>query len=147
MSVTYERETPPHEDSERLRRARAGDPEALHALLEPYYGTVFRLAYRVTSHVEDAEDLTQEAFVRVIGRLPSFRGECAFGTWVYRVALNACISDRRRRRPVTLDLHPLALPDGAPGPEARAIGAELQGRIRGRSNGSGPPTERPCCCG
>jgi RNA polymerase sigma-70 factor (ECF subfamily) len=112
-----------------LRRAQAGDSEALHALIQPYWETLFRLAYRMTGHTEDAEDLAQEALVRIIRRLPTFRGECAFGTWVYRVALNVCLSAKRKQRP-SVELEALPLQDPSKGPEARMLERCFQERIR-----------------
>lgn len=113
-----------------IRRAKAGDMDALNVLLEPYWDPVFRLAYRVTGHAEDAEDLTQEAFMRVVQRLASYRGECAFRTWVYRVALNTCLTARRRKRLPAADVEAMDLKDSQPSPEDWALGRELQERIR-----------------
>ncbi|MBW3622441.1 MAG: sigma-70 family RNA polymerase sigma factor [Armatimonadetes bacterium] len=112
-----------------LQRARDGDSEALHQLLDPHWETVYRLAYRITGHVEDAEDLAQEAFVRIIHRLHTFRGECEFRTWVYRVALNVCLSSRRRRRPETECFDALLLRDRTPGPEEHLLQRSFQRRV------------------
>jgi RNA polymerase sigma-70 factor (ECF subfamily) len=118
------------EEAARIHRAKKGDADALNALLEPYWDRVFQLAYRVTGHAEDAEDLTQEAFMRIVQRLPSFRGECAFKTWVYRITLNACLTARRRKRPASSELERMNLADPLPGPEDRAMERELQDRVR-----------------
>jgi RNA polymerase sigma-70 factor (ECF subfamily) len=119
---------PSNDEAALIRHAQAGDTEAMNALLEPYWDFVFRLAYRVTGHAEDAEDRTQETFMRIVQRLPSYRGECAFKTWVYRVALNVCLTARRRKRPPAAELEKMELKDPLPGPEDRAIGRVLHGR-------------------
>jgi RNA polymerase sigma-70 factor (ECF subfamily) len=119
---------PSNDEADLIRRAKSGDAEAMNALLEPYWNSVFRLAYRMTGHAEDAEDVTQEAFVRIVQRLPSYRGECAFKTWVNRVALNVGLTARRRKRPPAAELEKMELKDPLPGPEDRAIGHELQDR-------------------
>ena len=116
--------------TELFRQARDGDPDALETLLQPYWDTLYRLAYRVTGHAEDAEDLAQEALVRILQRLPDFRGESDFGTWVYRIALNVCLTDRARRRKPTMDVHDLPLTDPSPGPEAKAVSGELHALAR-----------------
>jgi|TARA_B100000959_G_scaffold211659_1_gene222477 RNA polymerase sigma-70 factor (ECF subfamily) len=53
---------------------------------------------------EDAEDLTQESFVQAFRHVGSFRAESAFGTWLYRIAANRCMSEARKRRPVFRDV-------------------------------------------
>ena len=112
-----------------LQRARDGHPDALRELLEPHRDAVYRLSYRITGHAEDAEDLAQEAFVRVIERLDAFRGECAFGTWVYRVALNVCLSARRKRADPTEDTETFPLREGRPGPEESLLRHDFQERV------------------
>jgi RNA polymerase sigma-70 factor (ECF subfamily) len=98
-------------------------------LLEPYWEVVFRLAYRILRHREDAEDVTQEAFVRVIRQLPRYRGECALKTWICRIALNACLTAHARRRsPEPLESDAARSP--SPGPEAAALGREVERRVR-----------------
>jgi RNA polymerase sigma-70 factor (ECF subfamily) len=82
-------------------RAAAGDDHAFEAIVERYQGRVFRLACRLTSET-DAPDVLQETFLQVYRHLPSFRSEARFGTWLYRVAVNAGLMHRRARarRPV-----------------------------------------------
>jgi RNA polymerase sigma-70 factor, ECF subfamily len=113
-----------------LARARAGDAEALTRLLEPYEEAVFRLAYRIAGHEQDAEDLAQDALIRIVRSLSGWRRDCSFRTWVYRVTLSVCLTARRKRREAPMDLRELALWDGEPGPEAEAIMKEFRQRIR-----------------
>ena len=65
---------------------------------EAYRGRVFNTAYRMLSNRADAEDVTQDVFVKVFKKLGSFRGDSAVSTWIYRIAVNACLDFRRRRR-------------------------------------------------
>lgn len=67
-------------------------------LYEMYRGRVFSTAYRMLSNRADAEDVTQDVFVKVFKKLGSFRGDSAVSTWIYRIAVNACLDFRRRRR-------------------------------------------------
>jgi RNA polymerase sigma-70 factor (ECF subfamily) len=63
-----------------------------------YRSKVFSTAYRMLSNRADAEDVTQDVFVKVFKKLKSFRGDSAVSTWIYRIAVNACLDFRRRRR-------------------------------------------------
>ncbi len=67
-------------------------------LYEAYRGRVYSTAYRMLSNRADAEDVTQDVFVKVFKKLKSFRGDSAVSTWIYRIAINACLDFRRRRR-------------------------------------------------
>jgi RNA polymerase sigma-70 factor (ECF subfamily) len=67
-------------------------------LYELYRGRVFGTAYRMLSNRADAEDVTQDVFVKVFKKLESFRGDSAVSTWIYRIAVNACLDFRRRRK-------------------------------------------------
>ena len=71
---------------ETLRRAREGELSAIDALLEAIQPGVFNLAVRMLGHREDARDATQEILLKVVTHLGSFRGDAAFGTWVWQVA-------------------------------------------------------------
>jgi RNA polymerase sigma-70 factor (ECF subfamily) len=86
-----------------VRRIRAGDDEAFERLIEFCGPRVYALVYRMIGHHEDALDLVQDTFLRVYQALPRFRGECAFETWLYRIVVNVCHNElkRRRRRPLT----------------------------------------------
>lgn len=81
-------------------RAAAGDVRAFEEIVRRYQGRVFRLASRLTSDT-DAPDVLQETFLQVYRHLPSFRGESRFGTWLYRIATNVALMQRRSqaRRP------------------------------------------------
>ena len=84
-------------DERLVRRAVDGDRDALEAVVRGVQDDVYRLALRMLWHPADAEDATQEILVRLVTRLDAFRGEAAFGTWAYRVAVNHLLTTRRRR--------------------------------------------------
>lgn len=116
--------------SETLRRAQAGDPAAQMELLEPHWDALTRLAHRVTGRADEAEDLAQEVCLRAIQKLSAFRGECAFKTWLYRVALTVCLSAARKPRPQTLQMDSVPLVDPSPSPELLILHQALNERIR-----------------
>jgi RNA polymerase sigma-70 factor, ECF subfamily len=93
-------------DDERawVAAARAGDAHAFDLLVERHQQAIFRLCYRLARNPDDAADLTQEVFLRAFRALRSFRAESAFGTWLYRIALNMCRSFHSARRPAHAEL-------------------------------------------
>jgi RNA polymerase sigma-70 factor (ECF subfamily) len=84
-------------DGELVRRAAEGDVEAYEMLYRKHVGRIHALCLRMTRDRSEAEELTQETFIRVWERLGSFRGESAFSTWLHRVTVNVVIADLRRR--------------------------------------------------
>jgi RNA polymerase sigma-70 factor (ECF subfamily) len=97
-----------------LDRARAGDREALAHLLGPELDRIYAVCRRMVRGRGDAEDLAQEALVRIIRGLPSFDGRSSLSTWMTRVAINTCLSwgrSRSRRSEITLAFPPEAEPD------------------------------------
>ena len=80
--------------------ARPPDPAAPHSAEEvfhEYAPRVYNLARRMLNSDADAEDVTQDVLLQVVRKLPSFRGESAFPTWLHRVTVNAALAHRRRR--------------------------------------------------
>lgn len=78
-------------------RAAAGDETAFEEIVARYQARVFRLACRLSGDQSDAADVLQETFLQVYRNLGSFRGESLFGTWLYRIATNAALMQRRTR--------------------------------------------------
>src|ERR687892_5268 len=88
-----------------LDRARAGDQEAFTALIRHYDPGLRALAYRLLGDRERMDDALQETYVKAFRALPRFRGESSLGTWLYRIAYNACLDElERSRRVVQLPL-------------------------------------------
>jgi RNA polymerase sigma-70 factor (ECF subfamily) len=79
-------------------RCRHGDRTAFARLVAETQVGVYNLAYRVLGHPDEAQDMTQEVYLRVWRALPDFRGDSRFGTWLYRVTVNACLNRRRSLR-------------------------------------------------
>jgi RNA polymerase sigma-70 factor (ECF subfamily) len=79
-------------DADLMTRARRGDEAAFEQLVRKHQRYVFNVAYRVLDDTAEAEDVTQEAFVRAWRGLPSFRGEALFTTWIYRIVHNLCLN-------------------------------------------------------
>lgn len=84
-------------------RAVAGEPEAQNQLASIHRPVVLRTARHILGDDALAEDVTQDVFMRLQSALPGFRGESELGTWLYRVTLNRCRDQLRRRRHVALD--------------------------------------------
>ena len=84
------------EDQELIQTCLAGDTSAFGKLVLRYQDRLYGSILMMVSSPEDARDLTQEAFVHAFRRLDSFRGDSAFYTWLFRIAINATISFRRK---------------------------------------------------
>ena len=98
-SITV-REQDPTDKSERslIQRAQMGDEQAFGALFQMHKKRVYSVCLQMTKDVSDAEDLTQEAFMQVFRSVNSFRGDSAFSTWLYRIAVNTVLMKMRRRK-------------------------------------------------
>jgi RNA polymerase sigma-70 factor (ECF subfamily) len=83
-------------EGELLRRARQGDNAAIATLYQQHAPRVYTLLRRLAGNDAEAEDWAQEAWVRAIRGLGTFRGESGFGTWLHRIAANCPLSGRRR---------------------------------------------------
>ncbi len=75
-----------------------GDADAFRTLVERHSRSVFRLVYRMTGNMQDAEDLVQETFIKAFKSLGGFEERAHFGSWLYRIAVNCFLDWRRRRR-------------------------------------------------
>jgi RNA polymerase sigma-70 factor (ECF subfamily) len=103
-------------EAELVQRLRAGDSGALETLMERYTSRVYRLAFGITQHPADAEEVVQDVFLTLFRKIHSFEGRSALGTWIYRVTVNAALIKRRSQqtdREVSLEsLLPRFRPDG-----------------------------------
>ncbi|MGI5816681.1 MAG: RNA polymerase sigma factor [Armatimonadota bacterium] len=91
-------------EAELVRASRAGDADAFDRLVEAHYRSVYNTAYRMLQTPGAASDATQATFVRVWEALSSFRGDASFSTWLYRITMNVCLDELRRRKNQPLSL-------------------------------------------
>lgn len=82
-----------------VRLAQQGDEEAFARLFELHKSRVYSMCLLMTRDVAEAEDLTQDSFLQVFRTIGSFRGDAAFSTWLYRVAMNTVLMKLRRKSP------------------------------------------------
>ncbi len=108
--------------AELVGRARQGDRLAFDRLVELHAPAVYSLAFRITRCREDAEDCVQEAFLRAYAGLRNFRGEAAFSTWLYRVALNVAREAAKKRRRLPLPSTELAAEGVEEAPDLDSLG-------------------------
>src|SRR5579862_8409031 len=89
-----------------VRRVQAGERSAYDLLVLKYQQKVVKLVMRYVRNPADAEDVAQEAFIKAYRALPQFRGDCAFYTWLYRIAINTAKNAlaARDRNPVSFEL-------------------------------------------
>ena len=94
------------EAAELVARAKAGDRAAFDELVRKYRARVYSLALHLTGQASDADDITQDAFLKAYHKLPEFEGRSEFFTWIYRITLHRALNakrDRKRRPTVPLD--------------------------------------------
>src|SRR5262252_8398727 len=95
-----------------LRAAQAGHQDAFVQLVRTYDQSVLRLAMNLLRSPEDARDVYQEAFLRVYKNLNSFRFDCSFHTWLYRIVTNLCLDQLRKRKVRKEESSVLTTPEG-----------------------------------
>jgi len=118
------------EDAELVRWALQGDTTAQGRLVAKYQDRVVNLCWRMCGHLDDAQDLAQEAFVHALQRLNQYRFEAAFYTWLFRIAINECLAHRRKSKRVTLSLHrDMSSTSDSQGPMSRLIANEMRDEL------------------
>ncbi len=100
------------DDSVLIRQAQLGDTTAFEELVRQYDRAVLRLAVHLTGSPEDGRDIYQEAFLRAYINLASFRFECSFYTWIYRIVTNLCLDFLRKKSTRARDLTTTISADG-----------------------------------
>ncbi len=125
------------DDGALVERVRGGDVAAFEPLVEKYRQRVYRLAYNVLRNQEDAWDVAQESFIKAYQALPSFRGQSAFYTWLFRIVMNVAHDKARQRgavgrafgtERVTEEEWERTMPDPGEEPDAAAARAEQRAR-------------------
>lgn len=119
-------------DQELIYRAKQGDTRAFEALVAAHLPYVFNVALRTLGNRSEADDISQEAFVRVWRNLHRFRGDAQFRTWLYRIVTNLCYN---RLPKLKMELNALGddatyeLPDGHLSTEAQVQAEELRAQL------------------
>src|SRR5204863_1315174 len=130
--MTYTTET----DKALVRFAQDGDTRAFDELVHRYSNKVYRLAFKILHHEEDAAEALQDAFLSAYRGLPNFKSESTFSTWLYRIATNASLMKLRRRREGHVsyeqsqggdaDAEPMAIPDWSTQPLEELLDPEAR---------------------
>jgi RNA polymerase sigma-70 factor (ECF subfamily) len=125
-----------------LQRAKEGDRKAFEEIYNLYHRRIYNAVYGMLSDADDAQDVTQDVFIRLHDALPTLRADEAFSTYLYRIALNLCRDRARRKKRVRFqsmdtprvgeegDVEPMEFPDAGKLPEELLTGDELQTRVR-----------------
>jgi RNA polymerase sigma-70 factor (ECF subfamily) len=87
------------DDHDRVRRFKEGDFSAFEEIMLGYQDRIFNLCVYMLRHREDAQDAAQETFIKVFRNLKRFEPNASLYTWIYRIAVNTCLDQRRKRRP------------------------------------------------
>jgi len=80
-----------------IEQAQKGDVLAFEKLIEDHQKKVYNIAFRFMGNSEDASEVAQEAFIRVYKSIKNFKGKSSFSTWLYRIVVNICMDEMRKR--------------------------------------------------
>src|SRR5580700_5296651 len=94
MQMNYDRDITGYDV---IKRAQQGDSDAFASLFHTHKTRIYSLCLRMTNNTAEAEDLTQDAFLQVFRKLPTFRGDSALSTWLYRIAVNTVLMHFRKK--------------------------------------------------
>ena len=86
------------EEKALIERCKRGDLAAFNDLVRKYEKQVYNFAYRLTGNYDDANDVAQDAFLRVFNAIGSFRGDASFSTWLFRITTNVFLDERKRAK-------------------------------------------------
>jgi len=103
-------------DHELVAKCRAGNRQAFNLLVLRHKDRLYTLAVRLLGDRGEAEDITQEAFLRAYEQIEEFRGEAKFSTWLYRICYNLCLNHLERKKNIPEDE---VLPEGLPDPAGK----------------------------
>lgn len=124
-----------------IDKAIGGDSDAFSALICRVQNKAYSIAFRYMNSDYDARDMMQESFIKMYRNLDKFNFESAFDTWYFRILINCCLDELRKRKnkeSYSLDIIPdgkdepmaVDIPDESPGPEAELISKERQKLVR-----------------
>lgn len=144
MADPIENQSLAQDEKALVRRCLTGHEGAFEELVERFQNMVYNVAYRFLGGREEAEDLTQEVFLKVYYALKTFRRASSLKTWIYRITTNMSLNrlKKLRRRfhhrqvsldaPLAQELPPLseAIADGSPGPDSGVRSSQIQKRLQ-----------------
>lgn len=128
------------DENKLANKAVKGDNSAFEALMEKHMGIIYNIALRMTANQDDAEDMTQEIMIKIFRSLGSFKGNSKFSTWIYRVAVNTCLDElkkKKNKKHLSLDAeisgddgeNQIEIKDDSPSPEKLAEQNELRDMV------------------
>jgi len=125
----------PDDELKWIRASLTGDADAYGELVRRYQKMIHAVAYRMTGSMEDAEDVSQESFLRAYAALGTFRSEAKFSTWLCRIAVNTCLTWRTRESKRE-SIHKKWSDDvfDAGGPETHATADDSSARVQAALN-------------
>ena len=112
-----------------MQAVAGGDLDAFNEIVLRYQGLAWKTAYRFIGDPMEAQDVAQEAFLKILDAAPLYREKGAFRTYFYRILTHLCIDRTRRKHPVNIDDFP-NIPDPSPGPMEILIDRERGTRVR-----------------
>jgi RNA polymerase sigma-70 factor (ECF subfamily) len=124
-----------HEETEMISRCQQGDQEALKEIFDKYHKKVYRIAYGVVRQREEALDIVQEVFIKLLRSIKNFKGRSKFYTYLYRMVMNTAIDHARKGGKQFVssldDEGSFQFPDKMEqGPERMLLQRELEGRVK-----------------
>lgn len=121
-------------DMNLIKKFKAGDESAFEELVKRYQKKVYNTTYRMMGNREDANDLAQEAFLRVYRKLDRFKGNSSFSTWLFTVTTNLCRDEMRKRQrrlqTTSLSEKERNIPDEMMSPEDLSLQRELRDKLQ-----------------
>ena len=128
------------DENKLVNKAVKGDNSAFEALMEKHMGIIYNIALRMAANQDDAEDMTQEIMIKIFRSLGSFKGNSKFSTWIYRVAVNTCLDElkkKKNKKHLSLDAeisgddgeNQIEIKDDSPSPEKIAEQNELRDMV------------------
>lgn len=128
------------DENKLVKKAVNGDNSAFEALMEEHMGIIYNIALRMAANQDDAEDMTQEIMIKIFRSLGSFKGNSKFSTWIYRVAVNTCLDElkkKKNKKHLSLDAEisgddgesQIEIKDDSPSPEKLAEQNELRDMV------------------
>ena len=87
-------------DEELVEKVKKGDADVYEKIIQKYQSKVFGLIYNMTKNQNDIEDLAQEVFIKIYKNLGKFKGESSLYTWIYKITVNLCLDEMKKRKNV-----------------------------------------------